>query len=260
MTTAPIFRRALLAGLAAAAIAAAADAQEMGNVTVNVGYRYAEGRILVNGVPVHRFAAGAPEEGSSGPFDVVGLGQWMRNGDNEVVVEGRATAEGGGIDVEILASIDAPPLTAGRIDSDGKIIATIGMDGLPEWLFLTSEPWTGEADDVLGAVRALHDAMAAKDTAEVDAMGRAMEEDMSRVWGPMPEELRAQFHRFIEAHPVQPLAADLTVESFYDGRLWVVSGPGGAPPVRVVNPADENDRIETGQYWIRWDGRWMVIR
>jgi len=253
-------KRAWLAAVLVAGWMLPAAAQEPTNITVNVNYLNAAGRILVNGVPIHRFEGGAPEEGMGRPTDAVNVGLWLVNGANVLAVESKALAEGGQAEVVIVRGFDEADLLRETIAGEGRVELAVAGENLPRWAWEDAEAVAGDGGDLLQAVAALHAALEAKD---VDAFERAQEAsiaDLTQVWGPMPEEMRREMRAFLTATPVQPLPADLVATPHLDGRLWVVATPEGAAPIRVVDDQDANMRIETGMYWVRKDGRWQIVR
>lgn len=255
--------RALKLGLLVIALAfggVSASAQEPTNVTVNVNYENAAGWILVNDVPIHRFEGGAPEEGMSSPTDAVNIGLWLANGDNTVAVESKALAEGGRADVTIVSGFDGPDLLKETIAGDGRVELAVTGENLPTWGWEGAEAVSDDGTEVLAAVAALHAAVTAKDTEAFEKAQEASVADLTQVWGPMPDAIRDEMRAFITATPVQPLPEGLTATAYHDGRLWMVAAPDGSAPVRIVDEGDLNMRIETGQYWVKKDGRWQVIR
>lgn len=253
-------RRAAVAACLAV-LAGAAGAQE--NVTINVNHEAASGRVLVNGVPVMRFDSLPRQPDSGPPTAMVNGGMWMNDGPNEVVVEIRSKGPGSNVRVVLLKSIDAPAVLDSSVKgSDGRVVQSVTMSGLPHWSWLHSEPWRGDPRAVLDAVRALHRALDIKDVAGHDAMRKAFEADMSQMMGgPMPDEVRKEIHESIRKSSVLPLPAEMTVSSHYDNRLFVVSAPGGKAPVRLREPGmSDDDLIDTGQYWVRMGGAWQLVR
>ena len=238
----------------------AALAQEPTNITVNVNYENAAGWILVNGVPIHRFEGGAPEEGMSSPTDAVNVGLWLVNGPNTLAVESKALAEGGRADVTIVSGFGEADLLKETIAGDGRVELAVTGENMPRWGWEDAEAVSGDGADLLETVAALHAAVEAKDTDAFEKAQEASIADLTQVWGPMPDEMRQEMRAFITATPVQPLPADLVATPHLDGRLWVVASPEGMAPIRVVDDQDANMRIETGMYWIKKDGRWQIIR
>jgi hypothetical protein len=64
---------------------------------------------------------------------------------------------------------------------------------------------------------------------------------------------------------VEPLPADLKVESGYGDRFFVVISPNGKEPIRVVSKEPGHDGkprvlMETGMFWIHRPDGWFVIR
>jgi hypothetical protein len=61
---------------------------------------------------------------------------------------------------------------------------------------------------------------------------------------------------------VAPLPSDLTVKRFNGNRLFVVEGPDAAPPIVVTNESVVQGQpvLQSGQFWIRKQGKWWIIR
>jgi hypothetical protein len=260
MAMAHIMRRLGLTAALGCLIAWPAAAQE--NVTINVNHEAALGRVTINGVPVLRFDSAPRTPDSGPPTAIVNGGMWMNDGSNEIVVEVKSKGPGSNVRVVLMKSMDGPPLLDSTVKgSDGRIVQAVTLQGLPHWAWLDSEPWTGDPRAVVEAVKALHAALDKKDVLAHDAMRKALEEDMGRVMGPMPDAVRKEIHDSIRNSKVFPLPADLKVSSHYGNRLFVVTDADGAPPVRLrEDGAPDDEIIETGQYWIRKGGTWQVVR
>jgi len=244
---------ALLAGLGGHSGAALAG--DPPNIAVNVIHGRSVGVIRVNGVPIHRFAP-TPDGGDA--TDVVGTGQWVIEGDNTITVETQ-TKDGGSTRVAIVKTIGEPNLFDGEIAGAGSTQYKLPLKGVPRWGWLDAEPWTGDNQSLLAAVGALHAAMSKGDVKTVMRLYKPFADDMQPYIGPIAEDDLAEP---LKGGTVQPLPADLTVESFYDHRLFVVRRADGSEPIRVDNEKVVKGRpaLEAGEYWIRKGGQWQIIR
>jgi hypothetical protein len=252
--------RACALALGVMAAAAPLAAQDMPpDITVNVVREYAAGTIFVNGVPVHSYAY-EPTNAGTPVTDAVSVGLWLVDGENAIAVDSKATQDGGYAEVTIMESFDVPPYLEQRIDGQGRAEVTVTTKGTPPWAWLDAEPVTGDGSDLLVAVAALHDAIARKDMAAFESMHAAKDVDFTKVFGPMPEDMRAEMRNFLTTVPLQPLASDLVATAYLDGRLWVVTDGAGGAPVMIFDEADPVTRLATGQFWTKKDGAWQVVR
>jgi hypothetical protein len=247
----------LVLGLAAAAPLAAQEGMPP-NYTVNVVREHAAGMIFVNGIPVHPFAYDPSEDGA--PLtDAASVGLWLIDGANTIAVESKATQDGGYTEVVILESFDVPSLLEQRIDGEGRVEVSVDVAGAPHWVWLDAETVSGDGAEVLAAVAALHEAIGRGDIAAFEAAHAAKEVDFTGIFGPMPEDMRAEMHKFL-ALPLKPLAADLTATPYLDGKVWVVSDGSGLDPIQLYDDAEPDTRLTTGRFWSRIDGVFQVIR
>ncbi|MGH6717781.1 MAG: hypothetical protein ACREER_00560 [Alphaproteobacteria bacterium] len=242
--------------LVLALAAAPATAQEPESITVNVVRENAEAVIVVNGVPIHHATWDAADAGTP-VTDAVNIGLWLVDGTNAIAVEATAKGEGGYVEVKVLKSFDEPYLLEQRIDGDGRVETSVVVAGQPRWGWLDAEPWTGDASELLAAVAALHDAVARRDVAAFLAAHQARNDDYTIVFGPMPPEMAAEFEKMLATVSLEPLSASLAATPYADGRLWRVNDEAGQPPIRMFDPGM---RLETGEFWIRRDGTWQIIR
>lgn len=254
---------ALLAVLVAFGPASGVRAQQSANVIVNVLYHESAGRVLVNGVPVQSFATDPRERTPGDPTIVVSLAPWLNNGENTVTVESKPRAPGGFSEVRILRTVDEPEMLGKRIVGAGTAERKIKVDGMPRWAWLDSQPWTGDPRAVLAAVSYLYDSFTRKNTAAFDASRRAMERDLGRAFGAMPAAARQEMYGFIGRARLAPLTlGDLTVSAHYGNRLFVVSRPDGGAPIQAYTGSERKPdiKMDTGQYWIRENDTWQVVR
>lgn len=225
------------------------------NVAVNVIHGAAVGIIRVNGVPIHRFTP-TPDGGSS--TDVIGIGQWVVEGDNTVTVETQSK-DGGTTRVAVVRTIGEPDLFDGEIAGAGSTQCKVPLKGVPRWGWLDAEQWTGDNQALLAAVAALHVAFGKGDTKAIMRLYKPFADDMQPYMGPLAESDLAEP---LKGGTVQPLPTDLTIDSYYDHRLFVVRRGDGSAPIRVLNEAVVKGMpaLEAGEYWIRKGGQWQIIR
>ncbi|HYM31997.1 MAG TPA: hypothetical protein VEU47_11890 [Candidatus Cybelea sp.] len=244
---------ALLASLTG--FAAAASAGDPPNVAVNVIHSKSQGVIRINGVPVYRFV---PTRDGGSATDSIGVGQWLIDGENSIAVETRSK-DGGSTRVVIVKTIDEPHLFDGEIAGAGATEYKLQLKDVPRWGWLDAEQWTGDNQSLLAAVGALHAAFDKGDLETIMRQYKAFADDMAPYIGPISKD---DFAEPLKGGTVQPLPADLTVESFYDHRLFVVRRADGSAPIRVDNEAVVKGipALESGQFWIRKSGQWQIIR
>ena len=234
-----------------------------------------EGQVRVNGVPVLNFSSKLVKEG--GPLtDSLGtLALYAKNGPNAVVVDAhlekgqtKATTT-----VSFVVTTGSPsdldkPLFKETITGSGKLEKTIVLKNVPKWAFLEAQPFTGNKDDVLAAVRALYKALAAHDTKTVEATLKPMYTDLSAFMGEAvgtPADFTETIKEMATGCKLAPLPPDLKVESAYDGRLWVVTDAAGQAPIQLASrklnkEGRPEETMETGEYWIHRPDGWFVIR
>jgi hypothetical protein len=74
-----------------------------------------------------------------------------------------------------------------------------------------------------------------------------------------------QMAEYARTSKVEPLPADLKVESGYGNRLFVVTSSSGKAPIQAASKELAQDgkpkwRWEIGSYWIHRPDGWFVIR
>ena len=234
-----------------------------------------EGQVRINGIPILNFSSKMVPEG--GPLsDSLGtLALYAKNGPNAVVVDARpekgqtkATTT-----VSFVVTTGSPsdldkPLFKQTITGTGNLEKTIVLKNVPKWAFLEVQPFTGNKDDVLAAVRALYKALAAHDTKTVEATLKPMYTDLAAFMGEAvgtPADFTAEIKEMTTASKLAPLPSDLKVDSAYDGRLWVVTDAAGEAPIQLASKklnkeGHPESTMETGEYWIHRADGWFVIR
>jgi hypothetical protein len=243
---------ALVAALAL--LSAPAAAQHMPhNYTINVDPENAEGRILVNGVPIQRFG-GADDMGLA-----VGTGMWMVDGENTVVIETRPKAGKATTRITILKSMAEPPVLEKTIEGAGTAEWKVSATGMPRWSWFAAETYQGDPKELLAAVAALHAAYAKQDLPTIYAMRQASDDDFTIVAGPLTDAEKQQEREFLQRGRLAPLAARLTVTPYADGKLVTVESDDGLAPIVIAVP-DTPIKSEIARYWIKKDGRWQVVR
>jgi hypothetical protein len=266
------FLLALCGVLPAADQTGAIDAKQ---AVLNIQHDGSQGRVFVNGIPVLNFSSKRVPEG--GPLtDSLGtLALFARNGSNGVTVEAqpekgqtKATTVVSAIIVTGSPSDLDHPLFKETITGSGKIEKTLVLKNVPKWAFLEVQPFTGNKDDVLTAVRALYKALSDHDTRTVEATLKPMYTDLASFMGEAvgtPADFTSQMKEMATGCTLAPLPTDLKVASAYDGRLFVVTDAGGNAPIQLaskkLNKSGHPDwTMETGEYWIHRPEGWFVIR
>ena len=168
-----------------------------------------------------------------------------------------------------LEDFDKPPLFKETIEGSGKSEKTIVLKNVPQWAFLQAQPFTGNKDDVLAAVRALHKAFVEHDAKALQATLQPMYNDLLAYMGEAVVGTQAEFSQqmaeYARTSKVEPLPADLKVESGYDNRLFVVTNSSGKAPIQAASKELAQDGKpkwlwEIGSYWIHRPDGWFVIR
>lgn len=214
----------------------------------------ADGAVLVNGVPVHRFAKAGTEDGLS--TTSLPLAPWLVNGRNVVEVRADRIAAGGEVKAKLVKSDDD--------ESDWKPVAagqTLAFeeqaDGLPRWRFLDAEPMGGDEAGLRKAVAALHAAAAKRDVKAIMATGKPSYDDLSKLYGDPPPDLDKQLAAELKESKLRPLPKDLKVSTAHGGKLAIVETAGGEAPIYAES---KDGRMDIGRYWAKLDGQWRAVR
>jgi hypothetical protein len=267
---------AFVLALAALPTFAQTDAIDAKQAVLVIQHDGSEGQVRVNGVPMHFFSS--KRVGERGPLtDSLGMfAAFAKNGPNMVVVEARpekgqqdaTTTVSAFVATGSATDLDKP-LFNDVIKGTGNAEKTIMLKNVPAWAFLKAQPFTGNKDEVLEAVRKLHKAFMDHDAATVQAMLRPMYDDLAANMGEAsvgtPQEFAQQMREFASAAKVEPLPANLKVESGYENRLFVVLTGSGEAPIQTTSKETSEDgkprlTFETGAYRIHRPDGWFVIR
>jgi len=223
------------------------------SIAIKIEPRNAEGRLLINGVPTHRF--GGPDDIDGGLTATTIL--WMVDGENSFVIEARPKGDDARTRVSLLRDGNEQPLFQQTIQGAGRLERKITANGLPRWGWVGAERWNGDARQLLAAVTALHTAYTKKDHARIEAMHKAMNDDFAKLLGPVSEGERAEERAFLAKAAVEPLGAELSAYPFFDNRLVMVARPDGSAPIRIKG---QDGVSEHGHFWVRRGGQWQVVR
>ena len=133
---------------------------------------------------------------------------------------------------------------------------------MPRWGWFTADPWTGDDKALLAAVAALHAAYAKGDVKTIIALYQPFEDDLKPYAGSVLEGAAEGLAGTLKGATVAPLPTSPRVERFYGNRLFVVEGPDAAPPIVVTNESVVQGQpvLQSGQFWIRKQGKWWIIR
>jgi len=253
------------------------DAIDAKQAVVIIQHDGSEGKVSVNGVPMLFFSSD-PTLGKGPLTDSLGtFSTFAKNGPNVVTVEARpekgqtqATTTLSAIATTgSLSDLDKPPLFKETITGSGKTEKTIVLKNVPQWAFLEVQPFAGNKDDVLNAVRALHKSFADHDAEALQAAFKPMYNDLLPYMGEAavgsPAEFASHMTEMATNSKVDPLPGDLKVESGYDNRLFVVTTPSGKAPIQVASKQVSQDgqpqwKMDTGIYWIHRPDGWFLIR
>ncbi len=252
------------------------DAIDAKQAVLIVQHDGSEGQVRVNGVPIRTFSSqAAPGEGpltdSLGTFSM-----YAKNGPNLVTVEARpekgqahaSTTFSAIVATGSVSDLDKP-LFKETIAGTGKIEKTITLNNVPQWAFLNGKPFTGNKDEVLAAVRALHKAFAGHDSKAVQTAFQPMYDDLLPFLGEesvgSSADFAKQINEWVTSAKLEALPVDLKVESAYGDRLFVVTDASGKAPIQLIAKQSNKQghpewTLETGSYWIHRSDGWFVIR
>jgi hypothetical protein len=250
------------------------DAQHL---VVMVLHNRAVGVVKLNGLPVNHFNSAGAQEGNMVTESLGSLSLFAENGANQLTIEVAPTHPGDQIETEcriILATgsfedLEKPPLFEQKLKGEGSITHNLTLTNVPHWFFEDAAPWQGDKQDLLQAVQALHKAFASRDIKTISASLHPMFAELSSVMGPGMgsfDESMDEMGKWLKTAKVDPLPAGLNVESFYGGRLFVVSRKDGSAPIRIVSAETDKDTgqpdrvLESGVYWTRRDNQWVLAR
>jgi hypothetical protein len=247
------------------------------HLVVMVLHNRAKGVVKLNGIPVNHFNSAAAQEGNMVTESLGSLALYAQNGDNQLTIEVAPAHPGDEIETEcriILATgsfedLEKPPLFEQKLKGAGVITHDLALTNVPHWSFQDAAPWQGDKQDLLQAVQALHNAFADRDIKTVSARLHPMFIELSSVMGPGMgsfDESMSEMGKWLKTAKVDPLPADLNVDSFYGGRLFVVSRKDGSAPIRIASIEIDKDTgqpdrvLESGVYWTRRNNQWVLIR
>lgn len=265
---------ALLTAIPAGAQTAPINAKQ---ALVVIQHDGSEGDVRVNGVLLLHFSSD-PRLGKGSLTDSLGMfSTFATNGPNVVTVEARpekgetkaTTTFIGMVATGSLEDFDKPPLFKETIEGSGKSEKTIVLKNVPQWAFLQVQPFTGNKDEVLAAVRALHKAFVDHDAKALQATLKPMYSDLLAYMGEAvvgtQDAFSQQMAEYARTSKVEPLPADLKVESGYGNRLFVVTSSSGKAPIQAASKELAQDGKpkwlwEIGSYWMHRPDGWFVIR
>lgn len=237
--------------------AGAAQAQPEGAARwmIVVAADKADGAILVNDVPVNRFAKAAGKDGLS--TTSLPLAPWLVNGRNVVRVRADRIAAGGEVKAKLVKTDDDgfggwKPVAAGQaLDFEEQV------EGLPRWRFLDAEPMGADEAGLRKAVAALHAAAARRDVKAMMATGKPNFDDLSKLYGDPPPDLDKQLAAELKKAKLRPLPKELKVSTAHGGRLAIVETAQGEAPIAAES---KDGRMDIGRYWAKLDGGWRTVR
>ena len=264
---------AVLAGVLLMTASALADPPQP--VTLNVNAIGAQGVVRINGIPLRYFKEAGPKTTSSaaGTFTDASPTGFMSttylllctNGDNQVSIEAQTTDPKGEVRMTLVKSMDAPALFDQTLKKAGTLNYTLAQTGLPEWTWVTADKVADGKGELLKTVAAYQQAFVKKDIATIHAFEKSYFDNMMKMMPMPPGELQEGLKedgKQISAAKLQPMAPadDLQVESYMDGRLYVVLDKNHNAPVILEAPDAPGHPWSMGEYWSRIGGKWYVVK
>jgi hypothetical protein len=235
---------------------------------VNVSYHHMQGVVRVNGIPVKRF--GKEPSNNSAQLLTFPLAGYAINGANEVSLETKPTGswEDASAQLALISGTSLEALEHPMFQQDVTAAATIRhsitLQNTPYHVFDDATPWKGENGPVLVAVKALHTAVAKRDLKAFAAFVRPEYDLLPRLhaWGTFDEQMK-EVEGNLKNCTLAPLPAKLSVESYYGGRLVLVTDPDGAPPIRAMCSSEPGTPAdipwEQGAFWCYRQGIWIPL-
>lgn len=212
----------------------------------------------MNGIPVTTFDSA---------FSTSGNPQQMftRNGDNLISVEVVIAESGGTMEVAFYDAMQSI-LKKQKLTKSGMVNYTLRSAGYPDWAWVNADKVVDGKTEVLKAVAGLHALLVRKDGDGFNKLRRPLLDDRAKLRPDLSEEELREVRERTEDSWVERLAiakvsdlpSDLSVESFEDGRLWVVTRPDQKAPVQIN--ATEGSVESVGQHWSRFNGEWKMVR
>jgi hypothetical protein len=161
--------------------------------------------------------------------------------------------------------MDAPPLFDQTLKKNGTLNHALNLSGLPEWSWIKADKVPDGKNELLKTVAAYQQAFAKKDIASIDAFERSYFDNVIKMLSMPPEALQdaqKEDAKEIGSAKLKPFPApdDLLVESYLDGRLYVVTDKNHNAPVILESPDAPGLPQGMGEYWSRIGGKWYVVK
>lgn len=187
------------------------------------------------------------------------------NGDNQLTVEAQVTDPNGEVRMTLVKSMDAPPLFDQKLTHSGALNYTLSQSGLPQWSWTKADAVADGKSELLKTVAAYQQAFVKKDIASIDAFERPYFDDVLTMQAMPPsalQDVQNEDANDIRSAKLQPLVApdDLLVESYLNGRLYVVMDKNHNAPVMLESPPAPGLPWGMGEYWSRIGGKWQVVK
>jgi len=241
-----------------------ACAQATNPVNVAVDVYGADAVFKVNGVP-QSYIRHPGQKGNASPESVSGTGYALlcRNGENKIELEATVTDPKGYVAMSAYKDPEQP-LYQQKLSKSGTLAYTLNANDFPEWSWTKADAVADGKAELLQAVAEYQQAFVKKDEARIEAFEKPLIDDVVRTGMIKPEMLkelskqRAAELRTLKLRPI-PAAADLTVQVYMDGKLYMVTGKDHQAPVRQQLEGDPGMTNDHGQYWSRIGGKWYVV-
>lgn len=242
-----------------------AYAQAMNPVNVALDVYGADAVFKVNGVP-QTYLKHLGQKGDDSPKNISGTGYALlcKNGENKIEVEATITDPKGYVAMSAYRDFDQPKLYEQKLTKSGTLIYTLNVNDFPEWSWTKADSVTDGKSDLLKALGEYQQAFVKKDAARIEAFEKPLYDDVIRTGMMQPEMLkelskqRAEQLRTLKLRPF-PATADLAVQSYMDGKLYVVTDKDHQAPVRQQLGNDPGMTNDSGKYWSRIGGKWYVV-
>ncbi len=250
-------------------------ARDAERLVLNVVYEGSEGLVRLNGIPLERFGK-TGTQGDGATTLSIGLAEYGVSGVNTLVVEAKPArpARDASTDVALFVagagfkqrdSALQHPLFRQKIMGAGTVRHSVTLRNVPHHFFDDATPWHADPAALLTAVQALHKAFLKRDYKTIAASLRPVYDSSPnlRQLGGFDEMMR-QLQQSLRSCTVTDLPKELKVETYYDGRLFRVTGENGAAPIRAFPahiPAggEPEALLEIGSFWCYRHGEWLPL-